>query len=150
MDVRRWTEDVGDSARGFKGGPADCYWGELTDLGRRSALSLGAILRDIYVPLGFLPATFSASTVDLVAFRSTNMPRTIETLHQLVEGLWPHSTRDDGVKVDFQLRGWQDEDLIPGQSCRCALLRPRCQALTFADPPPLPCRMPAPQQAPRS
>ncbi|GAA5911331.1 hypothetical protein JCM8208_005222 [Rhodotorula glutinis] len=118
MDVRRWTEDVGDSARGYKGGPADCYWGELTDLGRRSTLALGTILRNIYVPLGFLPETLSPSTADRLVARSTNMPRTIESLHQIVEGLWPASAREDGLKVDFQLRGWQDEDLSPNQSCR--------------------------------
>lgn len=53
------------------------------------------------------------------------MPRTIESLHQIVEGLWPAAAREDGLKVDFQLRGWQDEDLYPNQSCRCvSLLHP--------------------------
>ena len=98
------------------------YWGELTDLGRRSTLALGAILRDIYVPLGFLPETLSPSNAAVCSFRSTNMPRTIESLHQIVEGLWPAAAREDGLKVDFQLRGWQDEDLYPNQSCRCVSL----------------------------
>ncbi|GAA6053194.1 hypothetical protein JCM3770_000022 [Rhodotorula araucariae] len=118
MDVRRLTEDVGDSARGYAGGLADCYWGELTDLGRRSTLSLGTALRALYVPLGFLPPTLSSDTAEQVSFRSTNMPRTIESLHQVVEGLWPASHRESGFKVDFRLRGWQDEDLYPNTSCR--------------------------------
>ncbi|BGP40596.1 hypothetical protein JCM10449v2_004558, partial [Rhodotorula kratochvilovae] len=98
MEVRRLTEDVGDSARGYAGGLADCYWGELTDLGRRSTLSLGAALRALYVPLGFLPPTLSSETAGPVSFRSTNMPRTIESLHQVVEGLWPASARENGLK----------------------------------------------------
>ncbi|GAA6048612.1 hypothetical protein JCM3770_002056 [Rhodotorula araucariae] len=57
------------------------YWGELTDLGRRSTLSLGTALRALYVPLGFLPPTLWSDRAEQVSFRSTNMPRTIESLH---------------------------------------------------------------------
>lgn len=47
------------------------------------------------------------------------MPRTIESLHQIVEGLWGKEKREEGVKVDFLIRGWQDEDLYPNTSCKC-------------------------------
>ncbi|GAA6006019.1 uncharacterized protein JCM10292_005648 [Rhodotorula paludigena] len=117
MEVRRMTEDVGSSARGYVGGLSDCYWGQLTDLGRRSTLDMGKRLRDLYVPLGFLPANLTSNTSAQVAFRSTNMPRTIESLHQLIEGLWPSRAREEGLKVEFKLRGWMDEDLYPNASC---------------------------------
>ncbi|GEM10048.1 acid phosphatase [Rhodotorula toruloides] len=118
MDVRRLTEDVGSSARGTKGGPSDCYWGELTDLGRRSTLELGARLRSLYVDqLDFLPPTFTSSNSSVASFRSTNMPRTIESLHQIVEGLWGKEKREEGAKVEYLIRGWQDEDLYPNASC---------------------------------
>ncbi|BGP02495.1 hypothetical protein RTG_02538 [Rhodotorula toruloides ATCC 204091] len=119
MDVRRLTEDVGSSARGTRGGPSDCYWGELTDLGRRSTLELGARLRSLYVDqLNFLPPTFTLSNSSVASFRSTNMPRTIESLHQIVEGLWGKEKREEGAKVEYLIRGWQDEDLYPNTSCK--------------------------------
>lgn len=102
--------------------PTRSYWGELTDLGRRSTLELGARLRSLYVDqLGFLPSSLDASTLPSVAFRSTNMPRTIESLHQIVEGLWGKERRLEGVRVPFAVRGWLEEDLYPNTSCRCAL-----------------------------
>lgn len=120
MDVRRLAEDVGPvGARGTLGGLSDCYWGELTDLGRRSTLELGARLRSLYVDqLGFLPSSLDSSTLPSVAFRSTNMPRTIESLHQVVEGLWGKERRLDGIRVPFAVRGWLEEDLYPNTSCR--------------------------------
>lgn len=105
------------------------YWGQLTDLGRRSTLDMGKRLRDLYVPLGFLPATLTRDTSAQVAFRSTNMPRTIESLHQLIEGMWPSRAREEGLKVEFKLRGWMDEDLYPNTSCGCV---PACLAVVSA------------------
>ncbi|GAA5999702.1 hypothetical protein JCM10207_005872 [Rhodosporidiobolus poonsookiae] len=119
MDVRRVVEDPGTGARGVRGGLRDCEWGELTDLGRLSTLSLGAHLRSLYVDrLSFLPPILSPTTSSTVAFRSTNMPRTIESLHQLVEGLWSAEQRERGTRVEFAVRHWSTEDLFPNTSCR--------------------------------
>lgn len=95
------------------------YWGELTDLGRRSTLELGAKLRSLYVDqLGFLPPTLDSASLPSVALRSTNMPRTIESLHQVVEGLFGKDHRDPATRVAFTVRGWLEEDLYPNTSCR--------------------------------
>ncbi|BGP54618.1 hypothetical protein JCM8202_004988 [Rhodotorula sphaerocarpa] len=119
MEVRRLAEDVGPGARGTVGGLSDCYWGELTDLGRRSTLELGARLRSLYVDqLGFLPPTLDSASLPSVALRSTNMPRTIESLHQVVEGLFGKDHRDPATRVAFTVRGWLEEDLYPNTSCR--------------------------------
>lgn len=66
-----------------------------------------------------------SSSSSSVAFRSTNMPRTIASLHQIVEGLWGKDRRDPSYRVAFTIRGWQDEDLYPNTSCRCVLVLSR-------------------------
>lgn len=81
-------------------------------------MELGARLRSLYVDqLGFLPATLDSASLPSVAFRSTNMPRTIESLHQIVEGLWGKERRNV-PRVPFAVRGWLEEDLYPNTSCR--------------------------------
>ncbi|GAA5912120.1 hypothetical protein JCM5296_000802 [Sporobolomyces johnsonii] len=119
LEVKRFTEDVG-SSRPSRGGLADCYWGELTDLGRLSTLSLGSHLRRLYVDhLSFLPPTLdSTSASEQVAFRSTAMPRTIESLHQVIEGMWGRDHRELGLQVGYQVRNWMDENLYPNTHCR--------------------------------
>lgn len=118
MPVQRFTEDLPDStsSKPTKGGSTSCYWGELTDLGRQSTLRFGSILRSLYVDspqkeTPFLPSSLDPSTVQ---FRSTNMPRTIESLHQVIEGLYP------GVpeRVEFRVRNWMDENLYPNTACK--------------------------------
>lgn len=84
------------------------YWGELTDLGRESTLALGTRLRSLYVDqLHFLPSKLPDLPVEenVVEFRSTGMPRTIESLHQIVQGLFPER---DGA-VQYTVRNPQDE-----------------------------------------
>ncbi|GAA5933148.1 hypothetical protein JCM1841_003692 [Sporobolomyces salmonicolor] len=119
LEVKRFTEDVG-GGRPSRGGMADCYWGELTDLGRLSTLSLGFHLRRLYIDqLSFLPPTLdSISASEQVAFRSTAMPRTIESLHQVIEGLWGREQREAGLQVGYQVRNWMDENLYPNTHCR--------------------------------
>ncbi|GAA5908180.1 hypothetical protein JCM6882_005965 [Rhodosporidiobolus microsporus] len=121
MDVRRVTEDPGEGAKGVRGGMRDCEWGELTDLGRLSTLTLGRTLRSLYITqLSFLPPVLTPSTAHLVSFRSTNMPRTIESLQQVVEGMWSgvNGERGEGAKVKFAVRHWSTEDLYPNTNCR--------------------------------
>ena len=93
MPVTRFTQDVSSSSSSSPpsvGGSSDCYWGELTDLGRESTLRFGAILRELYTQApereerrgaNFLPRELDADMLNdhVVSFRSTNMPRTIPT-----------------------------------------------------------------------
>ena len=77
------------------------YWGELTDLGRQSTLELGTRLRTLYVDqLGFLPSSLPDEPLATapITFRSTGMPRTIESLHQIAAGLFPEGKRDGPVE----------------------------------------------------
>lgn len=43
------------------------------------------------------------------------MPRTIESLHQIIEGLYPGSSQ---VVVEFRVRNWMDENLYPNTACK--------------------------------
>ncbi|SCV72301.1 BQ2448_4995 [Microbotryum intermedium] len=118
LGIRRHTEEMGSQNTAKRGSLADCYWGELTDLGRESTLNLGARLRSLYVDrLGFLPETLPDVPLDQspVFFRSTGMPRTIESLHQIVEGLFPSGYRE-GL-VDYTVRNPNDESLYPNNLC---------------------------------
>lgn len=92
------------------------YWGELTDLGRQSTLTLGKRLRSLYVDqLGFLPAILPATMRPdaLATFRSTGMNRTIESLHQVVEGLFP--VREGAI--EYVVRAPEQESLYPNSLC---------------------------------
>ncbi|KAF8886541.1 phosphoglycerate mutase-like protein [Infundibulicybe gibba] len=66
----------------------ECLLGELTDVGRQSTYNYGAALRRLYVDrLGFLPD--SLENLDNIYLRSTNIPRTLETMQHIVHGLYP-------------------------------------------------------------
>ncbi|GAA5967559.1 hypothetical protein JCM11641_005693 [Rhodosporidiobolus odoratus] len=119
IQVRRVAETPKRAEKGIRGGIKDCDWGDLTDLGRLSTLTLGRSLRCLYVDqLGFLPSVLSPDTVDKVAFRSTNMPRTMESLLQVVEGLWGRDQRAQGTQVEYAVRHWSTEDLYPNTNCK--------------------------------
>ncbi|KAK4047226.1 hypothetical protein OIV83_005528 [Microbotryomycetes sp. JL201] len=118
LNVRRLTEQQGDGNEAVRGGMSDCYWGELTDLGRESTLTLGSRLRALYVEsLKLLPLTLPDVNVDEnpVVFRSTPMYRTIESLHQIAVGLFPDGHRDG--PVEYTVRNANDESLYPNSLC---------------------------------
>ncbi|KAM0791655.1 hypothetical protein ACM66B_006091 [Microbotryomycetes sp. NB124-2] len=118
LNVRRLTEQQGDGNEAIKGGMSDCYWGELTDLGRESTLTLGARLRTLYVDdLAFLPSTLPDVAVNdnPIVFRSTPMSRTIESLHQIAVGLFPDGHRQG--PVEYTVRNANDESLYPNSLC---------------------------------
>ncbi|KAM0751178.1 phosphoglycerate mutase-like protein [Meredithblackwellia eburnea MCA 4105] len=122
MNVRRLSEDQGVGNEPRRGRGDDCYWGELTDLGRRSTHSLGVLLRSLYVTnLSFLPASLpppSSTQQPTITFRSTGMPRTIESLHQVVEGLFPAKWREGGsMEVEYTVRTPMEESLYPNSLC---------------------------------
>lgn len=105
---QRSTHEIDDSTHS--------YWGELTDLGRASTLGVGAALRKIYVDdLKFLPSVLpdERRPDSIVEFRSTGMNRTIETLHQVVQGLFP--IRQGAV--EYVVRAPEQESLYPNSLC---------------------------------
>ncbi|KAL5514341.1 hypothetical protein ACEPAG_2429 [Sanghuangporus baumii] len=95
----------------------ECLLGDLTDLGRRSTHNFGRALRKLYVEkLGFLPDTLS--DVSEGYFRSTNMPRTIESLHQVIHGLYPRSKLAHGLVPQIRVRNGIEDNIIPNSySC---------------------------------
>lgn len=135
MRVRRVTEDMGRGNEAARAGDQDwyvrspcpsarpliqvcSYWGQLTDVGRVSTHALGTSLRALYVDkLGFLPSTLPNVRQEdsPVFFRSTAMPRTMESLFGIVGGLYPDGKREGGV--DFTVRKPVDESLYPNSLC---------------------------------
>ncbi|KZV74189.1 phosphoglycerate mutase-like protein [Peniophora sp. CONT] len=98
----------------------ECFLGELTDVGRASTLAFGTALRRLYVErLGFLPDTLTDSTS--VYFRSTNMPRTVESLQQAIHGLYPMSKCDANATHTLRVRNGREENLI-GNTLGCKRL----------------------------
>ncbi|KAG9122349.1 hypothetical protein FRC07_001325 [Ceratobasidium sp. 392] len=89
----------------------ECLLGELTDVGRTSTLRFGQALRKLYIEkLGFLPNVLESH--ETAYFRSTNMPRTIETLQQVLYGLYPGSNIREGFVPRVRARHPKDENLI--------------------------------------
>ncbi|KJA16650.1 hypothetical protein HYPSUDRAFT_47130 [Hypholoma sublateritium FD-334 SS-4] len=89
----------------------ECLLGELTDLGRQSTYNFGRNLRKIYIDkLGFIPDVLSNN--DQVYFRSTNIPRTTESLQQIIHGLYPTTKCDSSVQPPLLVRNGKDENLI--------------------------------------
>jgi acid phosphatase len=48
------------------------------------------------------------------------MPRTIESLHQIIQGLYPPSShsQEDSLRIPFMVRNWMDENLYPNAICK--------------------------------
>jgi len=94
--------------------------GELTDLGRQSTFNFGKSLRELYVEkLSFLSDKLPKK--DEVYFRSTNIPRTTESLQQVVHGLYPIEKCETGVFPDIFVRNGRDENLL-GNTYACKRL----------------------------
>ncbi|KAJ7151139.1 histidine phosphatase superfamily [Mycena filopes] len=97
-----------------------CLLGELTDVGRKSTFNYGAALRSLYVDrLGFLPDFLQKPGE--VYFRSTNMARTIESLEQVIHGLYPTAKCNPSVLPPLLTRNGKDENLL-GNTMTCKRL----------------------------
>ncbi|KAM5532142.1 hypothetical protein V8D89_014167 [Ganoderma adspersum] len=97
-----------------------CLLGELTDTGRESTYNLGSGLRKLYVDrLKFLPDVVRSN--DEIYLRSTNMPRTIESLQQIIHGLYPVSKSASGFTPHLRIRNGKDENLF-GNTMACKRL----------------------------
>ncbi|KAI0776494.1 histidine phosphatase superfamily [Irpex lacteus] len=98
----------------------ECLLGELTDIGRQHTYNFGLALRRLYVDkLGFLPDAVHSDAE--VYFRSTNVPRTFESLHQIVHGLYPAGKCIDGYVPQLRIRNGRDENLF-GNTGACKRL----------------------------
>lgn len=108
----------------------ECSLGELTDVGRKSTLQVGKELRKLYVDrLGLLPDILDSH--DLAYFRSTNMPRTIESLQQVLHGLYPTSKIQQGFVPQVRTRHPIDENLF-GNTGACSRLAELAIAFNLA------------------
>ncbi|CEL63245.1 hypothetical protein RSOLAG1IB_05287 [Rhizoctonia solani AG-1 IB] len=108
----------------------ECLPGELTDVGRKSTLRVGQELRKLYVErLGLLPEVLDSHKT--AYFRSTNMPRTIESLQQVLHGLYPDSKIQDGFAPRIRTRHPNTESLI-GNTIGCGRLAELALAFNLA------------------
>jgi len=88
-----------------------CLLGDLTDVGKESTYNFGVALRRLYVDkLGFLPTTLQNE--NQVYFRSTNVPRTIESLEHIVHGLYPQAHCATSVIPSILIRNKVDENIV--------------------------------------
>ncbi|KAH9897039.1 phosphoglycerate mutase-like protein [Cubamyces lactineus] len=98
----------------------ECLLGELTDVGRESTYHFGASLRKLYVDrLRFLPEVVHSN--DEIYLRSTNMPRTIESLQQITHGLYPMTKQAKDFVPLLRIRNGKDENLF-GNTLSCKRL----------------------------
>ncbi|KAH9849601.1 phosphoglycerate mutase-like protein [Lenzites betulinus] len=98
----------------------ECLLGELTDIGRESTYQFGHSLRKLYVDrLKFLPDVVKSN--DEVYLRSTNMPRTIESLQQITHGLYPMTKHAKDFVPLLRIRNGKDENLF-GNTMACKRL----------------------------
>ncbi|ORX55726.1 phosphoglycerate mutase-like protein [Hesseltinella vesiculosa] len=116
MPLKRFVERPvpNDNPVAFKSGA--CHLGQLTNLGRQNLTNLGARLRSIYIEkLGYLSDRYSSKEVYI---RSSDYPRTLDSVQQLVGGgLYPADKRDAGTTLEIRTRDLRDENLFSNRSC---------------------------------
>ncbi|KEI39681.1 uncharacterized protein L969DRAFT_87674 [Mixia osmundae IAM 14324] len=121
MVVKAQRQDQVNSPRVAPEGA--CHSGQPTDLGRSSLLSVGEQLRATYIDrLGFLPSMMTAKDEGVVTFRTTPIQRTIESLQQTIQGLYPRQQMD-GWKPTIMIRDIHEESLWPNPSACKRLYR---------------------------
>lgn len=105
-----WFKRVTETAEGDTA-PGLCLLGELTDLGRKTSFNFGTALRKLYVDrLGFLPKKLQHESH--AYFRSTFVDRTIESLEQIVYGLYPPTRCAPNVVPLIFLRNKVEDNLV--------------------------------------
>ncbi|KAB5591231.1 hypothetical protein CTheo_5313 [Ceratobasidium theobromae] len=125
FEVQRLSERSNGYAK-----EGECLPGELTDVGRKSTLRLGEELRKLYVDrLSLLPDVLDSHHI--AYFRSTNMPRTIETLQQVIYGIYPKSKIGEGFVPHVRSRHPSTENLI-GNTAGCGRLAELALAFNIA------------------
>lgn len=100
-----------------------CLLGELTDKGRTTTFQLGQRLRDLYSRIGFLD---QAITNQQLYLRSSPMPRALESLQQVLCGMFPAETSPDSSFVPLiRQRNFTQENLFPNEGV-CSRLKLLC------------------------
>ncbi|KAI3657019.1 hypothetical protein MP638_007291 [Amoeboaphelidium occidentale] len=97
-----------------------CFFGQLTDKGRETLFQVGKSFRWLYVDtLKFLPQKMSHENQNTFYFRTTDYPRTLESLHHLIGGLYPYRThRDPKYSPVVHTRWLNEETLFAQGSCK--------------------------------
>ena len=111
-----------------------CDMGMLTDRGRETTFQLGQRLRKLYVDqLGFLPA--GIKDTDFIYLRATPIPRALESMQQVLHGLYPlHTRAEDFPPPTIITRALADETLYPNDhNCRRFAALARAFAQRAAD-----------------
>ncbi|KAG9306969.1 hypothetical protein G9A89_000883 [Geosiphon pyriformis] len=117
FSYRRVFETTTESDRPVQEPPGACFYGQLTDKGRQTMVALGKNLRTLYIDkLKFLdPEIINDKAFYL---RSSEIPRTIESLQQLfVGGLYPSSFSHHPITLNIHIRHHIDEDIFPNWGC---------------------------------
>jgi acid phosphatase len=93
--------------------PGNCLLGQLTDHGKTVMAKLGSLLKSIYFDgLGFQVAAHE------IHLRSTNTPRTIQSLSSLLSGLFPRNESSISAdKLPVLIRDEYLEDMYGSMEC---------------------------------
>ncbi|ORZ33923.1 histidine phosphatase superfamily [Catenaria anguillulae PL171] len=92
LNAATWAPGLPDEHIHNSPAAGACYHGQLTDRGRNTLTGLGSYLRDVYISkLKLVPETLSDPSQ--VFLRSTDYARTLESLHSLMNGLFPPHAR---------------------------------------------------------
>ncbi|KAF9255270.1 phosphoglycerate mutase-like protein [Marasmius fiardii PR-910] len=96
----------------------ECPFGGLTDLGMKSTFNYGTSLRKLYIDkLGFIADTLEDPRQ--FYFRTTDTPRTTDSLQQIINGLYPSSKCNQKTMPSIHVRNRRDDSLIGNPSnCR--------------------------------
>ena len=101
--------------------PGGCHLGQLTDLGVRQALALGAALRERYVPALLPPDALPCAAT--LSVRSSNLQRTVATARGVLSGLYPAAAAQPrATPVAVRVAPDATEWLFPNTAA-CARLR---------------------------
>jgi acid phosphatase len=103
------------AAKISKSFPGYCFYGQLTDTGKRNMMALGSRLRFFYIDqLRLLNPTLVPSSLYV---RSTDYSRTIESVQYLLGGLYPRKNRHEKQDLQIHVRDYKDETMIPHTNC---------------------------------
>ena len=101
--------------------------GHLTALGASQLRRVGAELRERYVgDFGFLPSALPSATAgveSLVYVRSTRIPRTVQSVQNLLLGLWPPDHRAAGGEIQIQSQEKASDFMTGMNEKRCPRIK---------------------------
>jgi len=111
----------------------NCQTGQLTQLGGEICTRMGTGLREVYVDkFQLLPDTLTPKDTDLFHLRTTDYPRTRESLASLMEGLYPAEKRV-GVFLPVDIIPVETDYLHPNSGA-CARLGQLIDNNTYKNP----------------